>query len=183
MCVFLTCSVDENAGRASLLLFNVLQVVFGLVHSAAEQQITSLIIFSKRKRLRIQVKRYKRVCAYVRKSLTSSTVISPVESRVRSAQLRGESSGVSRMGEDRLLGGSSVCPAREKPTECYYSSGDPYIITCTILCLQGSYAFPKVKFKNLSNIFKVHFKLFQQLTAVDHTVQTGSKNVSPVMSD
>lgn len=52
--------------------------------------------------------------AYVRKSLTSSTVISPVESRVRSAQLRGESSGVSRRGEDRALGGSSVCPVREK---------------------------------------------------------------------
>ncbi len=63
--------------------------------------------------------------AYVRKSLTSSTVISPVESRVRSAQLRGESSGVSRIGEDRALGGSSVCPVEEKPAEsgaeaCFY---------------------------------------------------------------
>lgn len=47
---------------------------------------------------------------YVRKSLTSSTVSSPVVSRVRSAQLRGESSGVSRRGEDRALGGSSVWP-------------------------------------------------------------------------
>lgn len=55
--------------------------------------------------------------SYVRKSLTSSTVISPVESRVRSAQLRGESSGVSRMGEDRLLCGSSVWPVREKPRD------------------------------------------------------------------
>lgn len=57
------------------------------------------------------------VCAYVRKSLTSSTVSSPVESRVRSAQLRGESSGVSRMGEDRALGGSSVCPVEMTPAE------------------------------------------------------------------
>lgn len=54
------------------------------------------------------------VSAYVKKSLTSSTVISPVESRVRSAQLSGESNGVSRMGDDRVLGGSSVCPVREK---------------------------------------------------------------------
>lgn len=55
---------------------------------------------------------FKKCCTYVRKSLTSSTVSSPVESRVRSAQLRGESSGVSRMGEERALGGSSVCPVR-----------------------------------------------------------------------
>lgn len=46
--------------------------------------------------------------AYVKKSLTSSIVRSPVESRVRSAQLRGESSGVSTVGEDRLCGGSSL---------------------------------------------------------------------------
>lgn len=61
--------------------------------------------------------------SYVRKSLTSSTVISPVESRVRSAQLRGESSGVSRTGEDRLLGGSSVWPVREEPR-------DPHDLLC-----------------------------------------------------
>ncbi len=61
--------------------------------------------------------KYVKVCAYVRKSLTSSTVSSPVESRVRSAQLRGESSGVSRMGEDRALGGSSVCPVEMTPAE------------------------------------------------------------------
>lgn len=54
------------------------------------------------------------VCAYVRKSLTSSTVSSPVESRVRSAQLRGESSGVSRMGDDRELGGSGVRAVEER---------------------------------------------------------------------
>lgn len=49
--------------------------------------------------------------AYVRKSLTSSIVRSPVESRVRSAQLRGESSGASTVGEDRACGASSDCPA------------------------------------------------------------------------
>lgn len=51
--------------------------------------------------------------AYVRKSLTSSIVRSPVESRVRSAQLRGESSGASTVGEDRVFGGSWLCPAEE----------------------------------------------------------------------
>lgn len=60
---------------------------------------------------------YMNVCAYVRKSLTSSTVISPVESRVMSAQLRGESSGESRTGEERLLGESSVDPVRERNTQ------------------------------------------------------------------
>lgn len=55
--------------------------------------------------------------AYVRKSLTSSIVRSPVESRVRSAQLRGESSGASTVGEDRLFGGSSLCPAEETSTK------------------------------------------------------------------
>lgn len=35
MCAFLTCSVNEDASRASLLLFDVLQVVLCLVHSAA----------------------------------------------------------------------------------------------------------------------------------------------------
>lgn len=61
---------------------------------------------------------------YVRKSLTSSTVSSPVESRVRSAQLRGESRGVSTMGDDRALGGSSVCPvginAESEAARCFY---------------------------------------------------------------
>lgn len=38
---------------------------------------------------------------------------------MRSAQLRGESSGVSRLGEDRELGSSSVCPARVKPRESW----------------------------------------------------------------
>lgn len=55
--------------------------------------------------------------SYVRKSLTSSTVSSPVVSRVRSAQLRGESSGVSRSGEDRELGSSSVWPVWERERE------------------------------------------------------------------
>lgn len=54
--------------------------------------------------------------AYVRKSLTSSIVRSPVESRVRSAQLRGESSGASTLGEDRVFGGSSLGPAEETST-------------------------------------------------------------------
>lgn len=54
------------------------------------------------------------IYTYVRKSLTSSTVSSPVESRVRSAQLTGESRGVSTMGDDRALGGSSVCPVGNK---------------------------------------------------------------------
>lgn len=52
--------------------------------------------------------------AHVRKSLTSSTVSSPVESKVRSAQLRGESSGVSRRGEGRVLRGTSTFPVRLK---------------------------------------------------------------------
>lgn len=51
--------------------------------------------------------------ADLRKSLTSSIVRSPVESRVRSAQLRGESSGASTVEEDRVVGGSSLCPAEE----------------------------------------------------------------------
>lgn len=56
-----------------------------------------------------------RLCAaYVRKSLTSSTVSSPVDSRVMSPQLRGESRGVSEMGEDTELGGSSARPAGEQ---------------------------------------------------------------------
>lgn len=63
-------------------------------------------------RLRACVRVHAEVWPYVRKSLTSSTVSSPVVSRVRSAQLRGESSGVSRMGEDRELGCSSSCPAQ-----------------------------------------------------------------------
>lgn len=82
----------------------------------------SVVLFSEAK---LCVHVHINTCAYVRKSLTSSTVSSPVESRVRSAQLRGESRGVSRMGEDRALGGSSICPVGEKPTEsgtvgCFY---------------------------------------------------------------
>lgn len=42
---------------------------------------------------------------------------------MRSAQLRGESRGVSRMGEDRELGGSSVCPVRGKRTESGAAGG------------------------------------------------------------
>lgn len=52
------------------------------------------------------------VSPYVRKSLTSSTVSSPVVSKVRSAQLRGESSGVSMVGEERELGCSSSWPGK-----------------------------------------------------------------------
>lgn len=51
--------------------------------------------------------------AYVRKSLTSSTVISPVVSKVRSAQLSGESRGVSSTGEEREAGCSSCWPGED----------------------------------------------------------------------
>lgn len=62
---------------------------------------------------------FQTVSAYVRKSLTSSTVSSPVESKVRSAQLRGESSGVSRRGEDSVLRGTSAFPIREEKYKKY----------------------------------------------------------------
>ena len=72
--------------------------------------------------------------AYVRKSLTSSTVSSPVESRVRSAQLRGESSGVSRMGDDRVLAGSSVCPVRETARQ---SESEGFCCVCRLVVHLG----------------------------------------------
>lgn len=58
--------------------------------------------------------RVQRCGPYVRKSLTSSTVISPVVSKVRSAQLRGESRGESRTGEERELGCSSCWPGEQE---------------------------------------------------------------------
>lgn len=105
--MFLTCSVDEDASRSSFLFFDILQVIFCLVHTSVARTRKLFIVFADNT---FNVC----VCTYVRKSLTSSTVSSAVESRVRSAQLRGESSGVSRIGEDKQLGCSSVCPARDK---------------------------------------------------------------------
>lgn len=109
--MFLTCSVDEDASRSSFLFFDILQVIFCLVHTSVAQTRKLFIVFADNTFNKCVCVC---VCTYVRKSLTSSTVSSAVESRVRSAQLRGESSGVSRIGEDKQLGGSSVCPARDK---------------------------------------------------------------------
>lgn len=120
VCLALTCSADEDAGGVSFLLFNVLQVVLHLLHRAAKRPQGGLMALQRLGCVQVSgggggggAGAGAGAEAYLRKSRTSSMVRSPVESRVRSAQLRGESSGASTEGEDRLLGGSALRPAEE----------------------------------------------------------------------